>query len=692
MALVLLTLGTLLLLNGFVHGDVGHASTGPTPKKAAHPKGAGLAGAGPVLDLRGQTVRSSSADPHDIALTFDDGPDPKWTPQILDILRDQHVPATFFVVGARASEHPSLVRRELAEGHEIGLHTFTHADLGNIPRWRANLEVSLDQQVIAGITGHTTVLLRPPYSSTPDALAGKELDAARRMARAGYLIVLADIDPRDWARPGLGAIERHAIPAAGHGAVMLMHDAGGNRAETVAAVRALIPWLRALGYRFVPLSTVVGQPPSQLMAKAGTFERFRGRLLLIAIQFADWLDRVVRWALLALVGLSLLRVGVGVALARRHARRSRERAAAPQPELPGVSVVVPAYNEEVGIAATVRSLLASGHPDIEVIIVDDGSTDATSERAIEAAAGDPRVRVLRRDNGGKPAAINTGTAAAVNDLIVLMDGDTIFEPGTIRRLVVPLLADPTIGAVSGNTKVGNRRGLLSRWQHLEYVFGFNLDRRMFDLLGCITTVPGAIGAFRRQALDAVGGVSDDTLAEDTDLTMALVRAGWRVVYQDDAVAWTEVPATLGSLWRQRYRWSYGTMQAMWKHRRAWRERGPLGRLALPWMLVFQILLPVLAPVVDVWAIYGLVFGDAATALAVWFGLTALGLLVGVYALRLDHERLRDLWALPLQQFVYRQLMYLVVIQSLVAAVQGQRLRWHKLRRRGITAPTLTHAE
>ena len=205
---------------------------------------------------------------------------------------------------------------------------------------------------------------------------------------------------------------------------------------------------------------------------------------------------------------------------------------------------------------------------------------------------------------------------------------------------------------------------------------------MYDVLRCMPTVPGAVGAFRRQALDDVGGVGDDTLAEDTDLTMALNRAGWRVVYEERARAWTEAPASLGQLWRQRYRWCYGTMQSMWKHRRAVRERTPLGLYGLPYLLLFQVLLPLLAPAIDLFALYGLAFLDPVAVAGYWLGFNAFQLALGAYAFRLDREPLGPLWAVPLQQFVYRQLMYLVVIQSVISAAVGVRLRWHKLPRTG----------
>src|SRR5205807_3896666 len=340
------------------------------------------------------------------------------------------------------------------------------------------------------------------------------------------------------------------------------------------------------------------------------------------------------------------------------------------------------------IAAAVRSLAGSDYPALQVIVVDDGSTDGTAAAVEALALDEPRVTLIRRPNGGKPAALNTGIAAARHDVIVMVDGDTVFEPDTIRHLVAPL-ADPAVGAVAGNTKVGNRRGLLGRWQHIEYVISCNLDRRMYEVLGCITVVPGAIGAFRRQALAEVGGVSDDTLAEDTDLTMAVNRAGWRVAYAAEARAWTEVPTTIRELWRQRYRWAYGTMQATWKHRGAVRERSTMGLIGLPSIVLTQVILPLLAPVFDIFALYGMVFVDPGRYLAYWLGFNLIGVLIALYAFRLDGESARPLWAMPLQQFVYRQMMYLVVFESVASAFAGTRLRWHKLTRTGdvvVTAP------
>jgi cellulose synthase/poly-beta-1,6-N-acetylglucosamine synthase-like glycosyltransferase len=378
--------------------------------------------------------------------------------------------------------------------------------------------------------------------------------------------------------------------------------------------------------------------------------------------------------------LMVLRAAFVVTLAHRHARRRRALPANAS-YTPSASIVVPAFNEAVGIERAVRSFAASDYPDFEVIVVDDGSTDGTGE--LVDALGLPGLRVIRQPNGGKSAALNRGIAAALNEVIVMVDADTVFERDSLRRAIAPLTASE-VGAVSGNTKVGNRRGLIGRWQHIEYVMGFNLDRRLFDVMRCMPTVPGAIGAFRREALADVGGVSADTLAEDTDLTLAIGRAGWEIVYAEEARAWTEAPATLSALWRQRYRWSYGTMQAVWKHKAAAWRRGEerVGRRAIPYLVLFQILLPALAPLVDLFALYGVVFLDPLPVAGYWLAFNALQLAQSWYAFRLDRESPRPLWSVPLQQLVYRQLMYLVVIESIINALQGRRLRWQHAERTG----------
>jgi len=686
LTILLICLASMLLLNGYTHHMFGAEPDGavkPTGGAAGVPRA--IAKGGPVIDAGTGQPRSVSPRPRTIALTFDDGPDPVWTPKVLDVLRAQKVHATFFVVGTAVAAHPELARRIVAEGHQIAVHTFTHANLANAAGWRRDLELRQSQLILAGATGVSTTLLRPPYSSEPSALTDRDWAALQDARAAGYLSVLTSQDSEDWRRPGTTQVIANSMPRSAAGQVLLMHDAGGDRSQTVEALSKLIPRLKARGFRFATVSDAVGLPdPTR---KTSAVDRGRGLAVIWAMRISDVVLKILTWLLYVAGALSVLRAITTVVAARRHARM-RDLSWGP-PVTEPVSVIVPAYNESAGIEAAIRSLVASDHP-LEVIVVDDGSSDGTAD--LVESLRIPGVRVIRQANAGKPVALNTGLRAARFDLIVMVDGDTVFEPDAVRMLIQPF-ADPAVGAVSGNAKVGNRGGLLGRWQHIEYVIGFNLDRRLFDLAECMPTVPGAVGGFRRTALERIGGLSDVTLAEDTDLTMALCRDGWRVVYEERAVAWTEAPASLGALWRQRYRWCYGTMQAMWKHRGAMVQRGTagkFGRRGLTYLMLFQVLLPLLAPVVDVFSLYGLVFLNPMRVLLVWIAFLVIQLGMGIYAFRLDGERAGPLWTLPLQQFVYRQLMYLVVIQSAFTALAGTRLRWQRMERYGsLQAPANT---
>ncbi|GGJ72067.1 bifunctional polysaccharide deacetylase/glycosyltransferase family 2 protein [Streptomyces brasiliensis] len=690
LSVLAVTLSTALLLQGYTHHMFGLAADGETGARGRNDTvPSQVARGGPVIANAATSPHTAQVKARTIALTFDDGPDPVWTPRILDVLRRNHVHATFFVVGTQVVDHPELVRRIIADGNQIGIHTFTHPDLSNLAPWHRSLELHETQLAVAGAAGVTTALLRPPFSSKNEALDDADWSVLTQADAAGYVTVLTTQDAQDWRRPGVKHVLANATPHGHAGQILLMHDSGGDRSQTVAALESLIPRLKAQGFTFTTVSDAVGMAAP--VQPAGLSDHLQGLALIKVLQGGDWLVWLLGLLMYAAGAISVLRALVVLIAARRHRRlRSKRGPSWGPPVTEPVSVIVPAYNESAGIEAAVRSLLASNHP-VEIIVVDDGSTDGTADLVESLRLP---VRVIRQQNAGKPAALNTGLAAATWDLVVMVDGDTVFEPDTVRTIVQPF-ADPRVGAVSGNAKVVNRGGLLGRWQHIEYVVGFNLDRRLFDLAECMPTVPGAVGAFRRRALLDLGGVSDVTLAEDTDLTMALCRAGWRVVYEEDAKAWTEVPASLNALWRQRYRWCYGTLQAMWKHRGALVQRcpaGKLGRRGLVYLLLFQVLLPLLAPVVDIFALYGLVFLDPVRIIGLWLAFLLLQLLMGLYAFHLDGERPGPLWSLPLQQFVYRQLMYLVVIQSVFTAVSGSRLRWQRMERYGsLQAPVGTEA-
>jgi cellulose synthase/poly-beta-1,6-N-acetylglucosamine synthase-like glycosyltransferase/peptidoglycan/xylan/chitin deacetylase (PgdA/CDA1 family) len=682
---------TVVLLNVLAIGGYASAGFSPDQERAgAAGKGvpASVQKGGPVLDTTGGKVAAHRMPARTIALTFDDGPDPKWTPRVLDVLAKHHVPATFFVIGSQVSRHPGLVRRLVREGHEVGIHTFTHPRMDELSSWRRRLEYGQTQDAIAYAAGVRTRLVRLPYSSGVDSLDAGNWAATRQAGQWGFVSVFNDADSRDWARPGVGEIVRNATPDGSRGAIVLMHDAGGDRAETLAALDRFIPEMRQRGYRFTTVSGALGGTVGAIAdnRQAGTGQTVRGGMLVWAVKFSDGTVRTL-WALLIVIGvLTLARTLMLFGFAIAHTRRRRATtwswgSLVAEP----VTVVVPAYNERKTIAAAVRSLASGTHPVIEVLVVDDESSDGTADEV--ERLGLANVRVVRVPAGGKAAALNAGVALASHNLVVMVDADTVVAPDAIHQLVQPF-ADPRVGAVAGNVKVGNRTSVIGRWQHIEYVIGFNLDRRLYDTLGCMPTVPGALGAFRREAVRQVGGLSRATLAEDTDLTMALQRAGCRVVYQENAIARTEAPSTVRQLWRQRYRWSYGTMQAMWRHRRSIVERGASGRFGrwgLPFIALFSVILPLCAPALDIFAIYGMFFFNRIETAIAWSAVLVVQLITAVLAFRLDREPIRPLWALPLQQLVYRQIMYLVLVHAAATALSGGTLKWQKLRRTGEVA-------
>ncbi|MFC8388921.1 polysaccharide deacetylase family protein [Streptomyces sp. NPDC057238] len=686
--LVLVALAAMLMLRGYVHSEIlaDHRVQKPAPTTQVPEE---ILEGGPVIDARAGKVQSLSVPDHRLVLTFDDGPDPTWTPKVLDVLKKHDAHAVFFVTGTMASRYPDLVQRMVDEGHEVGLHTFNHPDLALQSKKRIDWELSQNQLAITGAAGIRTSLFRPPYSSYAEAMDNESWPVTEYIGSRGYLTIVNNTDSEDWKRPGVDEIIRRATPHHGKGAIVLMHDSGGDRSQTVAALDRFLPDLKDKGYEFDNLTEALDAPSAHSPVTGA--DLWKGKAWIFLVQASEHITDVLVVGLAIIGTLVIGRFVLMLLLSGVHARRVRRKNFRWGPPVnEPVTVLVPAYNEAKCIENTVNSLMASEHP-IEVLVIDDGSTDGTA-RIVEAM-GLPNVRVIRQLNAGKPAALNRGLANARYDIVVMMDGDTVFEPSTVRELVQPF-GDPRVGAVAGNAKVGNKDSLIGAWQHIEYVMGFNLDRRMYDILRCMPTIPGAVGAFRRSALEPIGGMSDDTLAEDTDVTMALHRAGWRVVYAENARAWTEAPETVQQLWSQRYRWSYGTMQAIWKHRRAVIEKGPsgrFGRIGLPFVSLFMIVAPLLAPLIDVFLLYGIVFGPTQKTIMAWLGVLAIQAVCAAFAFRLDRERMTHLISLPLQQILYRQLMYVVLLQSWITALTGGRLRWQKLRRTGVVGAPVAGA-
>ena len=629
-----------------------------------------------------------------IALTFDDGPDPQWTPQILDILHRYHVPATFFVVGQNAEAHPGLVSREWKEGMEIGNHSYTHPEMDRISPLRTKIELDATQRIIEAITYHKTMLWRSPNRADSEPSTEADFDPVYQGDQLGYLFIGEQIDPNDWT-PGIKAdqIVKNGLGNAGHGNAVLLHDAGGDtRAETIKALPLIIEGLQARGYKFVPVSSLVGKPKSALFPEVTGHERWGVMLDRTIFDMSYWIGTGFTVLFLLAIGLGISRMVFMGVLATVQARRERARVY-DATYAPAVSVIIAAYNEAKVINKTIATLLSSDYPALDILVVDDGSKDDTANVVAAAYGADPRVTVIRKPNGGKASALNLGIKQCRGEIIVALDADTVFAPDTVHKLVRHF-ADPAIGAVSGNVKVGNRNNPLTIWQAVEYITSQNFDRRAFDLLNCITVVPGAVGAWRKDAVILAGMYSSQTLAEDTDLTFKIRKLGYRIVTDNAALAYTEAPDTLRDLAKQRFRWAFGTLQCLWKHRSALMNPryGAFGTIAMPSLWVYQIGFQAIAPVVDLTIVWSLVYShfiapntghqNSSMLLGYWALFSAIELLGAWVAFRLDREDKRLLVWLLFQRFVYRQLMYYVIVKSLIFAVRGSLVGWGKFERKG----------
>jgi peptidoglycan-N-acetylglucosamine deacetylase len=654
--------------------------------------------------------RTGTQDSKAVALTFDDGPDPQWTPQILEVLKQKKVPATFFVVGQNINRASWLLKRIVQDGHELGNHTYTHPNLGAVPRQVTDLELTASERLVESITGHQMRLWRAPYFGDAEPKTPNEvepiLEAQRKL---NYVAVGLRVDPEDWDTDNSNPADRASAQnitqrtlegvtskdPEKRGQIVLLHDSGGDRSATVAALPLLIDGLRARGYHFVTVGSLAGFKPSEVMPmvpKKDILANLSDAVVFSVGEVGQW---ALYWIFTAGIILGIARIIFITAVAMVHKRQ--EKPPFSPTYRPHVSIVVPAYREESVVCFTIHTLLASDYGgEFEIIMVDDGSPDRTFDLAKENFKGYPQVRVYQKPNGGKASALNYGIEKAQGEIIIALDADTIFPKDAIR-LLIRHFENPQVGAVAGNAKVGNRINLVTRWQALEYVISQNLDRRAFALFNCITVVPGAIGAWRKSDVLAAGGFSTDTLAEDQDLTIGIRKMGQIIAYEENALCYTEAPDTLATLAKQRFRWAFGTLQCAWKHRDALLspKQGTLGFIGLPNTWIFQIIFSLISPITDLAFIGSIAsifitkwqhpteYSPAnAIVILLYFALFLLvDLVTSWIAFRLEKEDTSLIVWLVIQRFVYRQVMYYVMIKSVLSALKGLAPGWGKLERK-----------
>jgi len=614
---------------------------------------------------------------HQVAITFDDGPDPQWTPKILDILKAANAKAAFFLVGVNAEKYPGLVRRIVNEGHEIGNHTYYHPNLALAWPEHVRLELNATQLLLETITGRATTLFRPPYAADTQPSQISELMPLQIAQELNYLVVLENIDPQDWAKPGADIIVQRVKQQRRDGSIILLHDAGGDRSQTVTALPRILDWLRTRGDSIVPLSTLLGTSRDAVMPPLQTTNPSLARLVSgTGFRIYHALEEFLWAFMIVATALVVARTLVVIWLAYRFKRLPKSDFAQP------VSIVMAAYNEKKVIVGTLQSLLATDYKaQLEIIVVDDGSADQTSAEVERVANVDPRVRLLRQENHGKARALQRALSAVHHGIVVFVDADTHFQRDTLRLLVEPF-ADEKIGAVSGHAKVGNLRTFIARCQSLEYTCGFNLDRRAYTRWNCITVVPGAISAIRKSAIDQAGGLSLQTLAEDTDLTLTLHKNRQRIVYVPQAIGWTEAPESVRTLARQRFRWAYGTLQCLWKHRDMvfnWNYRA-LGWFSLPSVWFFQIILVAVTPVVDLFLLASLPFGAWRAVLPFVITFLSMDVILATLACILEKEPVTRAWRILPMRLIYRPMLSYCIGKAILRAIKGAWVSWGKLER------------
>jgi cellulose synthase/poly-beta-1,6-N-acetylglucosamine synthase-like glycosyltransferase/peptidoglycan/xylan/chitin deacetylase (PgdA/CDA1 family)/spore germination protein YaaH len=670
---------------------------------------------------RTYTVEYYGYHPNEVAISFDDGPDPKWTPKILDILKEKNVKGTFMLIGDEAAENIGVMKRVAREGNEIGNHTYTHPDISEISTRQLDLEVKLTERLFASKLGVQPLYFRPPYDIDEEPDTDDQAAPVVHIQNEGYIIIGNKIDTDDWnehphkspaeiTQSVLAQLERMKTKPQFRGSVILMHDGGGDRSATVAALPVLIDALRAHGYTIVPVSALMGKTTAEVMPKL----TWRGyiRALPDSVAFSG-LSIIGNFIVMVfyvgdiLMGGRLVLVGLLAFIDRLRKPHSQ---ASPGFN-PRVAVLIPAYNEEKVIVRTIRSVLNSDYKNLHVIVIDDGSKDRTAEVAREAYAAEiaaGRVMVLSKPNGGKAAALNYALEFMDEEVYVGIDADTVIAPDAISKLI-PHFEDAAIGAVAGNAKVGNRVNLWTRWQALEYITSQNFERRALDLFHVVTVVPGAIGAWRTAPVKAAGGYPLNTVAEDADLTMNLLEQRFKVDYEDRSLAFTEAPIDAKGLMRQRFRWSFGMLQAVWKHRAAFIRNKAMGLFALPNILIFQMLLPLVSPFIDLMFLWGIgayfvnryYHPEAASAadfqkLLVYFvGFLIIDFITSSVAFSLERRHPANkgdgwlLFHIWLQRFAYRQVFSIVLFKTLKRAIDGKPFNWDKIER---TAKMSRHTE
>lgn len=679
----------LLLANNFVTSPSGRKF--PTNEKeiidkisTKDEKEIRVEGTGPILEVyeaddQHNIRRTEAPASKTVFLTFDDGPDALYTRRILKILEMENVKGTFFWVGEHVYKNPQIAKEIVEGGHSIGLHTFTHEaeDINLYGKdMRMYLEFEMSQKAIEKTTGYSTKIFRVPYVGAEDTIDLNSLVLLTNANERGYTTLGVNVDSSDWKAKSVEEVMANIKEYQVESPVVLLHDGGGTRDITVAALPEIIRHYKDQGYSFADARNMF--PNEQVLTPISKNEAIFARsavyLYSIYANFPKILSNLFIFGLLTFGFHSLLISFFAIAGFLKskytHIRQEDYR--------PRVTVVIPAFNEEKVIAKTIRSVISQNYSNLEVIVVNDGSTDSTDEK-IQKFAESGKVKEVWQLNQGKAVALNTGISRAKGEIIVIVDADTQILPYCIENLV-SRFSDPKVGAVCGNVKVGNIKSILTALQEIDYRMAINLERRAYDFLNSIFVVPGALGAWRKKAIQEAGYFSNITLTEDAELGMKIRKLGYKIVYEADAVGLTEAPISWNKLIRQRFRWTFGVLQTLWLHKDIIfsRRYGVFGMAVIPYFVFVQIPTMMIAPLVEIAAIPLAIFISARLVFVILFALLSSKLALFVLASKLGGEKLTLLPYILPYRFFFQFLWYFVFNAAVFTAIKGSIVAWKKL--------------
>jgi cellulose synthase/poly-beta-1,6-N-acetylglucosamine synthase-like glycosyltransferase/peptidoglycan/xylan/chitin deacetylase (PgdA/CDA1 family) len=648
-----------------------------------------------LLEYKGQNNNN-------IAITFDDGPDPVITDKVLNILKEKSTKATFYLIGSNAARYPEIVKRIVREGHQIGNHSYSHSGLSNLNDQAIKDEIQETQNILKQITGEYPKFVRTPFNDSPYHSIEGDVRIAKLVQELGLTVSEFDTDPRDW-EIGKSADEIFALSTNNTKSQLLLHDAGkiDERQGFLNALPKIIDHFKQKNIEMVTTNVLLEN--KEVIVNDSTFDLpsyFTPSFILTKSKLiANTL--VFGLTILSLFFLVLIRI-LWVIQVNRKDKEFKTYT-------PPVSIIIPSFNEESVCIKTVESLIAQNYPDYEIVFVDDGSKDRSYEILKIKYILNRRVKIYKKENGGKATALNFGIAKAMHDIVILVDADTQFKKDSIHNLVRHF-QDPKIGAVAGNVQVGNdyftqlengvvkpKFNLLTIFQRIEYITSQNFFREAFELVNIITIVSGAIGAYRKSAIFEAGGISTDTLAEDGNLSFDVLKNGWKIVYERNAISLTEAPEDINSLFKQRIRWAFGNIQVLWKNRKIMLnpKSGWLGMVSMPFAwncFIGLVISPFISIFIFGYAAYEIIANGNFTAdsklilaAVFWYFMFMLIELVVVFlAIYRDpsKSKFRLLPFFFLYTFAFPIFLFIVSIKVLIKIFSGSAQGWGHLKRTG----------